>query len=44
MFGTEFRDPNKAEFTPDPEVMLRQSVLSSVKDEREDLMRLVGRR
>ena len=42
MFGTEFRDPNKAEFTPDPEVMLRQSVLSSVKDERDDLMRSLG--
>ncbi|MCW1401038.1 DUF1552 domain-containing protein [Novosphingobium sp. MW5] len=42
MFGAEFRDPNKAEFTPDPDVMIRQSVLSSVKDEREELMRSLG--
>lgn len=42
LFGTEFRDPNKADFTPDPEVMLRQSVLSSVKDERDELMRSLG--
>jgi hypothetical protein len=42
LFGPEFKDPNKAEFTPDPEVMLRQSVLSSVKDEREDLLRTLG--
>jgi hypothetical protein len=42
MFGTGFQDPNKAEFTPDPEVMLRQSVLSSIKDERDDLLRSLG--
>lgn len=42
IFGPEFRDPNKADFTPDPNVMLRQSVLSSVKDERDDLMRSLG--
>lgn len=42
LFGAEFRDPNKAEFTPDPSVMLRQSVLSSVKDDREELMKSLG--
>jgi hypothetical protein len=42
LFGAEFKDPNAAEFTPDPEVMLRESVLSSVKDERDALMRTVG--
>lgn len=42
LFGTEFQDPNKAEFKPDPAIMLRQSVLSSVKDDRDDLMRSLG--
>jgi hypothetical protein len=42
IFGSEFQDPNAAKFEPDPSVMLRQSVLSSVKDEREDLLRKVG--
>jgi hypothetical protein len=42
IFGAEFKDPNKAEFTPDPAIMLRKSVLSAVKDDREDLMRTLG--
>lgn len=42
LFGADFQDPNSAEFEPDPSLMLRQSVLSSVKDEREDLLRKVG--
>ena len=42
IFGPEFQDPNAGEFTPDPEIMLRQSVLSSVKEEREALMRVAG--
>ncbi|WP_395336736.1 DUF1552 domain-containing protein [Novosphingobium sp. BL-8H] len=42
LFGPEFQDPNKAEFRPDPEIMLRQSVLSSVKEERDDLVRTLG--
>ncbi len=42
LFGPEFSDPNAAEFEPDPNIMLRQSVLSSIKDEREKLMRTVG--
>jgi hypothetical protein len=42
IFGAEFQDPNKADFKPDPAIMLRQSVLSSVKDERDTLMRRVG--
>lgn len=42
LFGAEFQDPNKAEFTPDPAIMLRQSVLSSVKDDRDDLIRKLG--
>lgn len=42
LFGPEFADPNKAGFTPDPGVMVRESVLSSVKDDREALMRELG--
>lgn len=42
LFGPEFQDPNQAEFVPDPEIMLRQSVLSTVKEEREALMRGLG--
>ncbi|MET0588199.1 MAG: DUF1552 domain-containing protein [Novosphingobium sp.] len=42
LFGAEFQDPNKADFKPDPAIMLRQSVLSSVKEEREELMRSIG--
>jgi hypothetical protein len=42
LFGPGFADPNKADFTPDPEIMLRNSVLSSVKDDRDDLMRTLG--
>ena len=33
LFGPDFADPNKADFKPDPRVMVRQSVLSAVKDE-----------
>ena len=32
LFGEGFQDPNSATFTPDPQVMLRQSVLSAVTD------------
>ncbi|MCB2074400.1 MAG: DUF1552 domain-containing protein [Novosphingobium sp.] len=42
LFGAEFQDPNKADFTPDPKIMLRQSVLSSVKEDRDELMRSLG--
>jgi hypothetical protein len=42
IFGAEFRDPNAGEFKPDTGVMLRQSVLSSVKDDRDKLMGMVG--
>ena len=42
LFGPEFVDPNKAEFTPDPRTMVRQSVLSAVKEDRQKLMRQVG--
>jgi hypothetical protein len=42
LFGAEFQDPNTAEFTPDPAIMLRQSVLSSVKEDRDDLLAVLG--
>src|SRR5258706_3636926 len=42
IFGPEFQDPNGADFKPDPAILLRRSVLSSVKSEREELMRTVG--
>jgi hypothetical protein len=42
VFGPDFRDPNAADFKPDPDVMLRLSVLSSIKDQRDALIRYVG--
>jgi hypothetical protein len=42
IFGPEFKDPNSAEFTPDPHVMARRSVLSAISEERKDVMRRVG--
>ncbi|HEX7855224.1 MAG TPA: DUF1552 domain-containing protein [Sphingobium sp.] len=44
LFGPEFADPNKAEFTPDASVMARQSVLSSIADQRKALEARVGAR
>ena len=42
VFGDGFRDPNSADFKPDPEVMVRQSVLSAITDRRQALMRDLG--
>ncbi len=42
IFGPDFKDPNAADFKPDPMVMARASVLSAVKDKREDLLKQVG--
>ena len=42
IFGDGFVDPNVAEFTPDPEVMVRHSVLSAVTEERKQLMSSVS--
>lgn len=39
IFGSEFKDPNAAGFTPDVAVMARRSVLSYVKAERMSMMR-----
>jgi hypothetical protein len=42
IFGPEFADPNAAEFKPDPTVMVRQSVLSAVGDQRLDVIKGLG--
>jgi hypothetical protein len=42
IFGPEFKDPNAADFKPDPVVMAQQSVLSAVKDQRQDLAMKLG--
>jgi hypothetical protein len=38
IFGPDFKDPNAADFTPDPFVMARKSVLSVVGDQRQDVV------
>lgn len=42
IFGPEFKDPNAADFTPDPAVMARQSVLSAVREQRADVQKYLG--
>lgn len=42
LFGPEFKDPNAAEFVPDPLVMARQSVLSGVTEQRADVLQRLG--
>jgi len=34
IFGADFADPNNADFKPDPDLMLRQSVLSGITEQR----------
>jgi hypothetical protein len=43
LFGPGFQDPNSPNWKPDPTIMLRQSVLSAVKDQRDALMAGVGK-
>lgn len=43
LFGPDFQDPNSDNWKPDPSIMLRQSVLSAVTDERKALMKGLGR-
>lgn len=38
IFGNGFRDPNDPNWSPDPSIMLRQSVLSAVSDQRKALL------
>ena len=42
VFGPDFRDPNSGPFRPDPRIALRQSVLSAVTEQRQDLVRNLG--
>jgi hypothetical protein len=42
LFGPGFHDPNKADFTPDPAVMARRSVLSAVTEQRQALASRLG--
>jgi hypothetical protein len=42
IFGPEYIDPNAAVFTPDPQIMIRHSVLSGVKEERDKLNTKLG--
>ena len=42
LFGPDFQDPNSPNWKPDPSIMLRQSVLSAVTDERKALMKGLG--
>jgi hypothetical protein len=42
LFGAGFQDPSKADWKPNPDVMLQQSVLSVVADDRKLLTRNAG--
>ena len=42
VFGPEFADPNAAVFTPDPNIMVRQSVLSAVTEQSKDFAKGLG--
>lgn len=42
IFGSEFQDPNTSDFTPDPAVIARKSVLSAVAERRKTLMNHLG--
>jgi hypothetical protein len=42
IFGSDFQDPNAADFKPDPNVMLRKSVLTGVSEQRRAFMTELG--
>ncbi len=42
LFGPDFRDPKDTEYVADPRILLRQSILSSVGEERATLSKAVG--
>jgi Protein of unknown function (DUF1552) len=42
LFGADFQDPNAKEFKPNPKILVRQSVLSSVNEDAKKLMTEVG--
>lgn len=43
LFGQGFQDPNSDDWKPDPSIMLRQSVLSAVTEQRQALMKGLGK-
>jgi Protein of unknown function (DUF1552) len=42
LFGPDFKDPNAADFAPDPRVMAEKSVLSAIKEPRDKLAAQLG--
>ena len=42
IFGPDFQDPNAKEFKPNPKIMVRKSVMSSVLDDTKSLSAKVG--
>ena len=42
LFGADFKDPNAADFKPDPRVMAEKSVLSAIKEPRDRLAGQLG--
>jgi len=42
IFGSDFHDPNKADFKPDPKYIARKSVLSAVGEQRRALLARAG--
>ena len=42
VFGADFVNPNSASFTPDPKVMIRKSVLSSITEQSKALEQTLG--
>jgi hypothetical protein len=42
IFGPEFQDPNSPNFKPDPQIMMRRSVLSAVSEQRKTMERELG--
>ena len=42
IFGPDFQDPNSPTFTPDPRMLVRKSVLSSVLEEQKTLNNTLG--
>jgi hypothetical protein len=42
LFGADFKDPNAADFKPDPRVMAEKSVLSAIKEPRDKLAGQLG--
>lgn len=43
IFGEGFQDPNSDNWKPDPNIMLKQSVLSAITEQRQSLMANVGK-